>query len=132
SKVMTAGEGGMVVTNDADFAARLRSLGDQGRREGGGWFHHYTLGTNCRMTAWQAGVLLAQLARLPEQNARRTRNAALLRAETAGIPGLCWQEAPAAVTANSWYLMLGRIDAAMFGMGRDDFQRALVAAGVPC
>lgn len=132
SKVMTAGEGGMVVTNDAGFAARVRSLGDQGRREGGGWFHHYTLGTNYRMTAWQAGVLLAQLSRLPGQNARRTRNAALLRAETAGVPGLCWQEAPAQVTANSWYLMLGRIDAARFGMDRDEFQRALVEAGIPC
>ncbi len=132
SKVMTAGEGGILTSNDAEFAARAWSIADQGRRQGGGWFHHYTLGTNYRMTAWQAGVLLAQLARLPGQNARRARNAALLRAETAGIAGLRWQEVPRQVTANSCYLMLGRIDAARFGMARDEFHRCLTEAGVPC
>lgn len=132
SKVMTAGEGGILLSNDADFAARARSIADQGRRVGGGWFHHYTLGTNYRITAWQAAVLLAQLERLPEQICLRARNAALLRAGTEAVAGLRWQEIPAAVTANSWYLMLGRIDAGRFGMTRDEFQRAMVAAGVPC
>jgi dTDP-4-amino-4,6-dideoxygalactose transaminase len=132
SKVMTAGEGGILLSNDAEFAARARSICDQGRRPGGGWFHHYTLGTNYRITAWQAAVLLAQLERLPEQICHRANNAALLRRETAGVPGLRWQEPPAAVTANSWYLMLGRIDAARFGVTRYAFQRAMTAAGVPC
>ena len=36
---------------------------------------------------WQAAVLLAQLERLPEQIALRTRNAALLKSELAGLPG---------------------------------------------
>jgi dTDP-4-amino-4,6-dideoxygalactose transaminase len=132
SKVMTAGEGGILLSNDAEFAARVRSIADQGRRPGGGWFHHYTLGTNYRITAWQAAVLLAQLERLPEQICHRARNAALLRAETARVPGLRWQEIPALATANSWYLMLGRIAAARFGKTRDEFQSAMVAAGVPC
>lgn len=132
SKVMTAGEGGMLIARDAEFAARVRSLGDQGRREGGGWFHHYTLGTNYRMTAWQAAVLLAQLERLPEQIRHRSCSVAMLRARTTDVPGLRWQEVPAPVNANSWYLMLGRIDAARFGMTRDEFQRAMVAEGVPC
>ncbi|HWQ52749.1 MAG TPA: DegT/DnrJ/EryC1/StrS family aminotransferase [Bryobacteraceae bacterium] len=132
SKVMTAGEGGILLANDAEFAARVRSIGDQGRREGGGWFHHYTLGTNYRMTAWQAAILMAQLERLPEQICRRAANVALLRSATAGIPGLRWQEVPARANANSWYLMLGRIDAARFGITRDEFQRAMVAGGVPC
>ena len=132
SKVMTAGEGGMLTGNDADFAARARSIADQGRRPGGGWFHHYTLGTNYRITAWQAAVLLAQLERLPEQICLRARHAGLLQRETAGVAGLRWQELPSRATANSWYLMLGRIDAARFGCTRDEFQRAMVAAGVPC
>ena len=132
SKVMTAGEGGMLLTSDAEFAARARSIVDQGRRPDGGWFHHYTLGTNYRITAWQAAVLLAQLERLPEQIRRRAANATLLRAATADVPGLQWQEIPGAVTANSWYLMLGRIDADRFGMSRDEFQRSMVAQGVPC
>jgi dTDP-4-amino-4,6-dideoxygalactose transaminase len=88
SKVMTAGEGGMLTTNDAAFAERTWSIMDQGRKPDGGWFHHYLLGSNYRITGLQAAVLLAQLERLPEQNCRRTRNAALLRAVLADVPGL--------------------------------------------
>ena len=121
----------MVTSNDAAFAARVRSICDQGRREGGGWFHHYTLGTNFRMTAWQAAVLLAQLERLPEQIERRTRNVAALKQALGDMPGLRWQEVPAAANANSWYLLLGRIDAAV-RRDRDEFHKAMLAAGVPC
>ena len=132
SKVMTAGEGGILISNDADFLARARSIGDQGRRAGGGWFHHYSLGTNYRMTAWQAAVLIAGLERLPEQVCLRTRNAALLLAALADVPGISWQTWPAAANVNSWYLMLGRIDAARLGMTRDEFHQSVTAEGVPC
>ncbi len=132
SKVLTAGEGGMITTNDAAFAEHVWSIMDQGRKPGGGWFHHYLLGTNYRIGGFQAAVLLAQMERLPEQNARRTRNAALLRAELAGVRGLRFQEIPKQQNANSWYLLLGRIDARRMGRTRDEFHRALTAQGVPC
>ncbi len=126
SKVMTAGEGGILTTSDAGFAERAWSIMDQGRKPDGGWFHHYLLGSNYRITGLQAAVLLAQLERLPEQNRRRTENAALLRAELADLPELRLQSIPAAQNASSWYLLLGRIS------GRDEFHRALTAQGVPC
>jgi dTDP-4-amino-4,6-dideoxygalactose transaminase len=126
SKVMTSGEGGMLTTNDAEFAARAWSLMDQGRRRDGGWFFHYVTASNYRITAWQAAVLLAQLERLPDQNRRRTHNAALVRTALADVPELAWQAIPQAQNANSWYLLLGRIP------NRDEFHRALTAQGVPC
>jgi dTDP-4-amino-4,6-dideoxygalactose transaminase len=132
SKVMTAGEGGMLTTNDAAFAERAGSTMDQGRRPGGGWFHHYALGSNYRITGWQAAVLLAQLERLPDQICRRTRNAAVVRAELADLPGVAFQAVPAQQNTNSWYLLLGRIDAQRMGRTRDEFHRALTALGVPC
>ncbi|MEX2263331.1 MAG: DegT/DnrJ/EryC1/StrS family aminotransferase [Bryobacteraceae bacterium] len=132
SKVMTAGEGGLIATNDAEFAARVRSLGDQGRRPDGGWFDHYILGTNFRLTGFQAAVLLAQLERLPGQIALRSRNAGVLRAALAEVKGLMLQDVPEQVTANSWYLFLGRIDAAELGMNRDSFHKALTAQEIPC
>lgn len=125
SKVMTAGEGGILTTNDAGFAERAWSIMDQGRKPGGGWFHHYALGSNYRITGLQAAVLVAQLERLPEQIRRRTRNAALLREQLADVPGLRLQAIPARQNANSWYLLLGRIPA------RDEFHRALTAQGIP-
>lgn len=132
SKVMTSGEGGILTTNDETFAASAWSIMDQGRKSGGGWFHHYVLGSNYRITGLQAAVLLAQIERLPEQICRRTRNAGILRAELAGQPGLSLQAIPIQQNANSWYLFLGRIDAPRLGRSRDDFHRELTGQGVPC
>lgn len=132
SKIMTAGEGGMLTSNDVGFAERARSFCNQGRRAGEGFFYHYTLATNCRITALQAAVLLAQLERLPEQICLREHNERLLRSELADIPGLRLQQAHRQVNVHSHYLLLGRIDEREFGMTRDEFYRAITAEGVPC
>ncbi|MBI4876753.1 MAG: DegT/DnrJ/EryC1/StrS family aminotransferase [Acidobacteria bacterium] len=132
SKVMTAGEGGILVSNDREFLDRAWSIANCGRRRGEGWFHHYTPGSNYRLTAWQAAVLLAQLERLPAQIELRARNAEILRRELTGVPGLRFQQAPPQVNVHSHYLMLGRIDAARAGKTRNEFHQALTARGVPC
>jgi dTDP-4-amino-4,6-dideoxygalactose transaminase len=126
SKVMTAGEGGLLTTNDDAFRERVRAIANQGRREDRGWFEHYTLGTNYRMTALQAAVLLAQLERLPEQNCRRRRNAAILRQELRDVPTLKLQEIRPEAEVHTNYLFLGRIPA------RDEFHRRLTERGIPC
>ena len=132
SKVMTSGEGGILLSNDAGFAERARSFANQGRATGQGWFYHYTLGSNYRLTALQAAVLLAQLERLPEQIQVRRRNAELLAKELAGVEGLVFQQVPPQVNVHSHYLLLGRIDARKFGMSRDEFHKALTGQGIPC
>jgi dTDP-4-amino-4,6-dideoxygalactose transaminase len=131
SKVMTAGEGGILTTSDADFAERLRALANQGRRSGGGWFHHYTLGSNFRLTAFQAAVLIAQLERLPAQIQLRATNARILREALADLPGLTLQQAPPEASVHSYYLWMGRIDAASFGATRDAFAKALAGRDIP-
>jgi dTDP-4-amino-4,6-dideoxygalactose transaminase len=131
-KVMTSGEGGILTTNDELLARRLRALANTGRREGENYFFHYTLGSNYRITALQAAVLLAQLERLPVQNAHRARYAKILREETAEIFGLAWQTVPDEAHVHTNYLMLGRIDAEKFGATRDEFHRQMTAAGIPC
>lgn len=131
-KVLTAGEGGALLTSDPAMAASLRSFVNQGRRAGEGFFHHYSLGTNGRLTAFQAAVLTAQLERLPEQIALRARNESLIRSLVADAPGLTLQQVLPEVNAHSHYLLLGRIDAALFGETRDAFHARLTVAGIPC
>ncbi|MGH3630664.1 MAG: DegT/DnrJ/EryC1/StrS family aminotransferase, partial [Sciscionella sp.] len=75
SKNMTAGEGGILVTNDASLAEKAWSIGNQGRLPTGAWYQHDSLGSNFRLTGFQAAVLNAQFARLPGQLSRRNENA---------------------------------------------------------
>jgi dTDP-4-amino-4,6-dideoxygalactose transaminase len=129
-KVLSAGEGGMLVTSDEKFAADARSIANCGRIPGGGFYEHHRVGTNFRLTAFQAAILLAQLDRLSAQIELRTANARLLKELLRDIPQILWQEQPSAVTRNSWYLLVGRLrEAAVL---RDEFQQSLAAAGVPC
>ena len=92
-KVMTAGEGGILLSNSEDLIDRAREILDTGRRKGEGWFFHYSLGSNYRITALQCAVLMAQLDRLPEQNVLRARNAAAIRAAVADVRGLLYKDA---------------------------------------
>src|SRR5579863_3609321 len=90
-KTMTAGEGGILLSNDEALIERAREILDIGRRKGEGWFFHYTVGSNYRITAFQSAVLIAQLERLPEQNCRRMRNVGAIREELADVSGLHFQ-----------------------------------------
>jgi dTDP-4-amino-4,6-dideoxygalactose transaminase len=127
-KVLTAGEGGCLVTNDPDFAATARSVANCGRLPGRSFYEHANLGTNFRMTAFQAAVLLAQLERLPEQTELRAANAALLKDLLPDVPEIAWQTQPPQVTRNSWYLMIGRAQTPQI---RERLRQALTSAGVP-
>jgi UDP-4-amino-4,6-dideoxy-N-acetyl-beta-L-altrosamine transaminase len=80
-KIVTTGEGGMAVTQDADLAARMRRLrshgttrdaGEMTRPPEGPWYYEQIdLGFNYRLTDFQAALGLSQIQRLPEYVARR-------------------------------------------------------------
>jgi len=131
-KLMTAGEGGMVLTRDAEMADRLRSFCNHGRRAGGEWYEHMTLGTNYRLTGLQAAVLLVQLERLQEHNDRREQNAQRLRRGLASSLGLEPLAVDQRVTTQTNYLMVLRYRPEGFrGLGRDGFVAAMNAEGIP-
>ena len=81
TKNMTTGEGGMVTTNDAELASRVRLLRQHGQVAP---YDYHRLGYNARMTDIGAAMGLVQLRRLESFNAARRRNAALL---TEGLRG---------------------------------------------
>ena len=72
NKTITTGQGGMVLTDDPAFAARLRGLKDHGRpvRGTGGNDEHPTLGFNFKLTNLQSAVGLAQADLLEPRVAR--------------------------------------------------------------
>ena len=131
SKNITAGEGGIILTNDPALAGRCRSIVNCGREEGGVWYHHVNAGTNARLTEFQAAILSVQLGRLEEQTLLRERNAAILNDRLGGIEGLIVQPASNRITRRAYHLYCLRIDAASFGCSRAKFAEAISAEGVP-
>src|SRR5205823_4194514 len=83
NKQITTGEGGMIVTDDDEFAAVCRSLRNQGR-DGMSWLAHQRLGYNYRMSEINAALGLAQMDRLPDilENRRRVASAYIHRLMT--------------------------------------------------
>jgi len=129
-KVLTAGEGGALLTSDDVLAEQARSVTNCGRKAGRSFYEHHRVGTNFRMGGVQAAVLLCQLERLPAQIARRTRNAALLKHLLADVEEIIWQQEPAEQTQNPQYLLTGRLQNAR--LDHKEFCAALSAANVPC
>jgi dTDP-4-amino-4,6-dideoxygalactose transaminase len=133
SKLLTAGEGGAITTGDDALAARAWSLVNCGRKEPGyDAFPGRVLGTNARITEWQAAILSAQLERLPAQHARRTANAEAFERAIAALPGLAPLARDPRVTERTLYhLVLRYQPGAWDGLTRDQLLRALQAEGVP-
>jgi len=132
SKPMTAGEGGMISTDDPELEQRCQSLINCGRRRPGDTLDAPLLGANYRMTEWQCGVLLAQLDRLPEQIEHKSRQAERLRAGLGAIPGITVLARERRLTREAIYLFLFQVEEARLGVSRNRFLRALRAEGIPC
>jgi dTDP-4-amino-4,6-dideoxygalactose transaminase len=133
SKNITAGEGGIALTDDAHLAGLLAAFVNCGRGVDEPDFGHFRNGTNYRMTELQAALLLAQLARLPEHNARRAENAAILGEGLAGIPGLHLIRQDERVTRRAWHAYLLRYVPEGDDMpSRDRVMDALNAEGIRC
>jgi perosamine synthetase len=82
TKNMTTGEGGMITTDDAGLAGRVRLLREHGMKVR---YHHDVVGYNFRMTDLAAAIGLAQLPKLPAFNDRRRAIAARYDAELRGV-----------------------------------------------
>ncbi len=131
SKAMAVGEGGILIASDETLAGRARSIANVGRLPSRGWFEHFELGTNVRMTGIQAALLRRQLQRLQDQIRLRASNAVRFVGELREVEGIVLQRAPEGATVQTRYLVSGRVLEERFGLGRDRFVEALSAEGIP-
>ena len=131
SKNLTAGEGGIITTNDDALAEACRSIHNCGRVPDGVWYEHHVVSGNYRLGEFQGAVLNCQLDRLEEQTATRDRNGRRLASRLSALPGLHPQKRPPECTRHSHHLFMLRIDAAEFGASRAAVLDALTAEGIP-
>ncbi|MGB9673255.1 MAG: DegT/DnrJ/EryC1/StrS family aminotransferase, partial [Anaerolineales bacterium] len=132
SKLMTAGEGGMIVTNSADLERRVRSVHDCGRMPGEWFYSHFIYGSNYRLSEWQGAVLRQQLKRLDSQALIRSRNAAFLDRELPKIEGITPQKLDPRVTRHGYYAYIFHVNSEAFdGISTKKFIAAFNAEGIP-
>ncbi len=126
NKVITTGEGGMVVTNDENLYERLRLLRNLGFTKPR--FRHEVRGYNFRMTGYQAAMGLAQLHKIDQILLQKRRIAKLYNSYLSNIPGL---RLPVELDwAKNVYWMYGIVVQSDFGITRDQLTQNLREQGI--
>lgn len=123
NKQITTGEGGMVVTRDADVARRVRALRNHGRY-GEAWLEHAELGYNYRLSEMQAALGVEQMRRVEEILARRE---AIARRYCELLAGQSAVQLPAVDVPEyrlSWFVFVVQV------AERDRAAERLAAAGI--
>lgn len=135
SKNLNSGEGGVIETNDEEFAKKCYTFHNQGQGGSVAAFNTGlgTRGTNMRITEFQAGILLSQMSHVVEQAKLRTENANYLTKLLNDIPGIMPAKLYKGVTRSAYHLYMFRYDKTKFaGLDRSKFLDALQKEGVPC
>jgi dTDP-4-amino-4,6-dideoxygalactose transaminase len=126
TKLLMAGEGGIVATNDDELAASIR----MGREYGNsGRYDSAFAGINARMPELSALMGLHSLQRLEAAAQRRNETAALFREELGNLPGIGFQEVRPGDRCSYKDFSI-TVDAGRFGVNRDDLAAALEAATI--
>lgn len=133
SKNLTAGEGGIIVSNNEQVAELSWSIHNVGRVRGGKWYEHPVMGCNYRMTEFQGAILLNQMKKLDAETARRSENGLYLADKLSKLDGVKPLARDKRVTNHAYHLFITRYMAGESnGVGKEKFIEALKAEGIPC
>lgn len=126
NKIITTGEGGMVVTDDLELAEKMRLLRNLGFTKPR--FRHERAGYNFRMTGYQAAMGLAQLRKIDHIIAEKRRVAHAYSHNLRDVPGL---QLPIELEwAFNVYWMYALVIKAEFGLTRDELAEILYANNI--
>lgn len=137
NKTITAGEGGLVMTEDPDLAEKVIAFRAFGRFKGkpterSSVLNSERLSSNYRLSEFQSAVLLSQLERFPAQDALRQDNAARLTKELREIPGVTHIRKEGRDMKHGYYYYLIRYEPEQFGpLVPEKLCQALNAEGIP-
>jgi perosamine synthetase len=136
-KHITTGEGGIITTDNEEYAKRLRIFRNHGitsdhreREVQGSWFYEMVdLGYNYRITDFQCALGMSQLQKLPRWLARRQEIAGIYEEAFAGMKGI----KPLAVNLDvrhAYHLYVVRLDREEMGIDRGECYQALRSQGI--
>jgi dTDP-4-amino-4,6-dideoxygalactose transaminase len=133
SKNLSCGEGGALTTNDEQVFERAYSLHNAGRsRIGGRPWEHATLGWNCRMTEYQAGLLIHRFGEFDRMQTIRRKNFHRLRELMGEVACLEPLAEHGSVRAHGMHMFVMRYRQEHCGrLSLDDFLELVQAEGMP-
>ena len=136
--ITTAGEGGMLITNDSELAKRAKKFHHHGEdRQDGAYYqgerlyHHASLGYNYRMTEVQGAIGSVQLTKLDDYIAARRENSHYLSQLLSPIEGIIPPYEPPDVK-HVFYKYIIRLDRETLDITAEEFVKILSAEGIPC
>jgi dTDP-4-amino-4,6-dideoxygalactose transaminase len=126
TKLLVAGEGGLVTTNDASLAKAIRLMRNYGD---GGAYDPEWIGMNARMSEFNAALGLAGLLEVDDRVRRRNQIARMYDEQLASLPGLRFQKVdPRDVNTFKDYSI--HVTPEQFGMTRDELAEGLLAENI--
>jgi len=133
SKLMTAGEGGAVITSSLELYERAQSYTNCGRASATDRYRRRMIGFNYRMTDLQAAILEVQLRRLPQQAKVREANMSRFENRIRNVHGIGLLARDPRQTRTAAYQYVFKYSPESFGgIPRAAFLGALEMEGVPC
>lgn len=117
NKIITTGGGGMIVTDNEEYAQKARYLTTQAKDDDIQYIHN-EIGYNFRLTNIQAAMGVAQMEQLPEYLKTKKRNYQLYKNKIDKISGLHLAAIPGYVDNNYWMYAL-QIDKSVYGKDRE-------------
>jgi dTDP-4-amino-4,6-dideoxygalactose transaminase len=126
TKHMTTGEGGIVTTNNSEWAEMMRLFRSHGLK---GRHDHVILGYNYRMTEMAAAMGIVQLDKLDQLNAARIQNSEYLIKRLGDIPWLSLPKVPAYVNHTYFWCHI-LVDEDVLGFGTPELITRLQERGI--
>ena len=131
-KIISSGEGGLCITNDAMIASKMRLYSDKAYdRESKPVKFSEFLAPNYRISELCSAVAVAQLEKLDRLTARRNSIAQTINQAVESIKGIYPMQVKKGSFCSYWFYLF-RLEEYTFGVSRDSFVDALNAEGIPC
>ena len=130
SKNMSAGEGGAIVSNDESFIDKCFSYHNCGRVRDGEWYEHHILGSNLRMSALNAAILIPQISTWVDDFSLREKNRKILDQYLSEMGGLIPIRNIEEARSSNHIYMCRYLEEEFNGVKREVFFKVMQAEGV--
>jgi perosamine synthetase len=132
NKQITTGEGGMVVTDNPNVAARIRAQRNHGRTDSDDWFQHFELGYNYRLSEMNCALGISQLQRIDAILARRAEVAGKYAEKLRGNESLRLPALGMSRRKISWFVYVVRLGGSLSQNHRDWIVQEMQRRGIGC